>query len=88
MRRKIIESSELIRALGSRTRAGIPLTCLGYLRKDMPSPEYIQCQECGYDKVEIWNDEASTMCDRCGSTVMMPRSLLRIRHVCNLSYKR
>lgn len=88
MRRKIIENSELIRALGSRTRAGIPLTCLGNLRKNMPSLEYIQCQECGYDKVEIWNDEESTMCDRCGSTVITPRSLLRIKHVCHLSSKR
>jgi DNA-directed RNA polymerase subunit RPC12/RpoP len=43
-------------------------TCPGAKKILQPSPEEFRCRRCGA-KVEIWTDEMTTECAKCGSTV-------------------
>jgi DNA-directed RNA polymerase subunit RPC12/RpoP len=42
--------------------------CPGAKKIIQPSPEEFHCQKCG-TKVEIWSDEMTTECSKCGSQV-------------------
>ena len=42
--------------------------CPGAQRFRQPSPEMIKCPYCG-EEVEIWTDEVTATCPKCGNTV-------------------
>lgn len=42
--------------------------CPGAKKILQPSPEEFRCKKCG-TKVEIWSDEMTTDCPKCGGTV-------------------
>jgi hypothetical protein len=44
------------------------MNCPGQDRFKHPTPENIKCVFCG-EEVEIWTDEASTVCPKCKKTV-------------------
>ncbi|MEK6777783.1 MAG: hypothetical protein AABY87_13030 [bacterium] len=46
--------------------------CPGAKKILQPSPEDFFCKKCG-TKVEIWTDEMTSLCPKCGSTVSRAR---------------
>lgn len=75
MAERKIKQFQLIRTLGPRTVAGIPLTCLGNRNTDRPVPQYVQGPRCGYDQVEIWSDANKANCDKCGIIVLKDHAI-------------
>jgi len=43
--------------------------CPGSQKFKIPYPETVKCAVCGND-AEVWSDEFSGKCDRCGQTVI------------------